>query len=106
MDYLKNPPTCKEHTAKKRYNLVARVLAGEFQKQVAISAEIDSGLLSKWVQIYNEDLDKKKGRESKDDKKINSKSPPAKLTLTERGAFIRLRAETEYLRIENEAIKK
>lgn len=75
MDYLKYPPTCKEHTAKKRYNLVARVLAGEFQKQVAISAEIDSGLLSKWVQIYNEDLDKKrKGKQgsSKDKPKVST----------------------------------
>ena len=110
IDHLKHPSTCKERTAEERYNLVARVLAGESQKQVAISAGIDSGLLSKWVQIYKirgyEGLNLKKGRKNKDDKNMNPKSTPANLTPTEREELIRLRAETEYLRTENEAIKK
>lgn len=33
--------TCRERTAEERYSLVARVLAGESQKSVAISAEIE-----------------------------------------------------------------
>ena len=44
IDYLKHPTTCKERTAEYRYGLVARVLAGESQKSVAISAGIDTGL--------------------------------------------------------------
>ena len=32
LDYLKHPTTCKERTAECRYELVARVLAGESQK--------------------------------------------------------------------------
>ena len=110
IDSLKHSTACKERTAEERYELVARVLAGESQKQVAISAGINTGLLSNWVQIYKmkgyEGLNLKKGRQSKMDKNIKQKSAPANLTQTEREELIRLRAETEYLRAENEAIKK
>ncbi|MCT7791708.1 MAG: helix-turn-helix domain-containing protein, partial [Lactobacillus iners] len=47
LDSLRHSTTCKERSAECRYQLVARVLAGESQKSVAISAGIDSGLLSK-----------------------------------------------------------
>lgn len=110
MDYLRHPTTCKERTAEYRYGLVARVLAGESQKSVAISAGIDSGLLSKWVQTYKingyEGLNLKKGRRSTKDMPMKKESKPADLTPSEREELIRLRAETEYLRTENEAIKK
>ena len=109
IDALKHPSTCKERTAEERYSLVARVLAGESQKSVAIIAGIDSGLLSKWVQIYKikgyVGLYLKKGRHSKEplmkkDNKLKELSP------SEREELIRLRAETQYLKAENEAIKK
>ena len=106
---LRHPSTCKERTIEERYYLVARVLAGESQKSVAISAGIDSGLLSKWVQIYKmkgyDGLYLRKGRRSKESivKKDNT---PQEFTTSEREELIRLRAETEYLRTENEAIKK
>ena len=110
IDSLKHSTTCKERTTEERYELVARVLAGESQKQVAISAGISSGLLSNWVQIYKmkgyEGLNLKKGRQSKMEKNIKQKSAPANLTPTEREELIRLRAETEYYNKENEAIKK
>lgn len=108
-DALKHPSTCKERTTVERYGLVARVLAGESQKSVATSAGIDSGLLSKWVGIYKikgyDGLDLRKGRHSKEPivKKDNT---PQELTQSEREELIRLRAEAEYLRTENEAIKK
>jgi transposase len=109
IDALSHPSTCKERTAEERYYLVARVLAGESQKSVAISAGIYSGLLSKWVQIYKikgyDGLYLKKGRHSKEPfmKKDNK---PKEFSPSEREELIRLRAETEYLRTENEAIKK
>jgi transposase len=109
IDALKHPSTCKERTAEERYSLVARVLAGESQKSVAIIAGIDSGPLSNWVQIYKikgyDGLYLKKGRHSKESfmKKDNK---PKELSPSEREELIRLRAETEYLRTENEAIKK
>lgn len=100
LDYLRHPTTCKERSAEYRYQLVARVLAGESQKSVAISAGIDSGLLSKWVQRYKingyEGLNLKKGRKSKKDINMSKKSIPADLTPTEREELIHLRAETEY----------
>lgn len=110
MDALRHPTTCKERTAEYRYQLVARVLAGESQKRVAISEGFDSGLLSKWVQIYKikgyEGLNLKKDRHSKKDNFMKKKSMPADLNPSEREELIRLRAETEYLKTEVEAIKK
>ncbi|EFO71337.1 helix-turn-helix domain-containing protein [Lactobacillus iners] len=110
LDSLRHSTTCKERSAECRYQLVARVLAGESQKSVAISAGIDSGLLSKWVQTYKikgyEGLNLKKGRKSKKEANVSKKFKPTDLTPSEREELIRLRAETEYLKTENEAIKK
>lgn len=106
---LKHPTTCKERTAEERYTLVARVLAGESINKVALSAGIYSGLLSKWVQTYKikgyNGLQLKKGRHKKE---ITMKKDhvPNKLLPSEKEELIRLRAETKYLRTENEAIKK
>lgn len=110
LDSLRHHSTCRERTAEHRYTLVARVLAGESQKSVAISEGIDSGLLSKWVQIYKikgyEGLNLKKGRPRKEDIPMKRKSTPNDLSPSEREELIRLRAETEYLKAENETIKK
>ena len=111
LEILKHPTTNKIRTAEERYELVARVLAGESQKSVAISEGIDSGLLSKWVQRYKisgyEGLTLTKGRPVQERRiSMKKKSIPADLTPSEREELIRLRAETEYLRAENEAIKK
>lgn len=104
-----SPKSCRERTAEERYSLVARVLAGESQKSVAIIAGIDSGLLSKWIQIYKikgyDGLYLKKGRPDKE-YIMKKDSIPTELTPSEREELIRLRAETEYLKTENEAIKK
>lgn len=109
MDILKHPTTCTEYTAEERYNLVARVLAGESQKSVAVSAGINDSQLSKWVKQYKiygyDGLNLKKGRRSKEISMKNT-GRPSELTISEREELIRLRAETEYLRAENEAIKK
>ncbi len=70
IDALKHPTTCTEYTAEERYALVARVLAGESQKSVAISANINDSQLSNWVKRYKiygyNGLDLKKGRHSKE----------------------------------------
>lgn len=106
---LEHPLTCKERTAEERYALVARVLAGESQNKVALSAGIYSGLLSKWVQIYKmkgyTGLQLQKGRYKKE---ITMKKEhiPNELLPSEKEELIRLRAETKYLKTENEAIKK
>lgn len=68
MNTLKYPTTCTEYIAEERYSLVARVLAGESQKSVAISANINHSQLSNWVKRYKiygyNGLDLKKGRHS------------------------------------------
>ena len=109
IDALRHPSTCKMRTAEERYALVARVLAGESQKSVEISEGITSGVLSKWIKCYKingyNGLNMKKGRPCKE---IHMKKDNLQIELTpsEREELIRLRAETEYLRTENEAIKK
>ena len=109
MEILRHPTTYTEYTAEERYSLVARVLAGESQKSVAISAGIEDSQLSKWVKRYKiygyNGLNLKRGRHSKE-YAMKKNVKPNELSISEREELIRLRAETEYLRAENEAIKK
>ena len=109
IDVLRHPTTCSEYTTEYRYSLVARVLAGESQKNVAISAGINDSQLSKWVKQYKiygyDGLILKKGRRSKEST-MKKTVKPSELSVSEREELIRLRAEAEYLRTENEAIKK
>lgn len=109
MDALRHPTTCTEYTAEQRYTLVAKVLAGESQKNVAISAGINDSQLAKWVKQYKiygyDGLNLKKGRKNKE-LPMKKSIKPSELTPSEKEELIRLRAETEYLRTENEAIKK
>lgn len=109
MDALKHPTTSKDYTVEFRYQLVAQVLAGASQKQVAITAGINDSQLSKWVRLYKingyDGLELRKGRRPKEIP-VNGKNKTNKLTLSEKEELIRLRAETEYLKAENEAIKK
>ena len=99
IDALKHPTTCTEYTAEERYALVVRVLDGESQK---------SAQLSNWVKRYKiyeyNGLDLKKGRYSKEQPRKKS-IISSELTSPEKEELIRLRAETEYLKTENEAIK-
>ncbi len=101
----------KEWTPEERYALVIRVLTGESNKSVAISAGINDALLCRWVRKYKKygynGLILKKGRKAKnpDMKKIGTRKPP-KPNESEYEELIRLRAENEYMRAEIEVIKK
>ncbi len=97
-------------TAKEKYELVAKVLSGQSNQSVALSAGINPGLLYQWVQRYKmrgyEGLaTMKKGRPPKEPS-MKKKEQPAELTPSEREEMIRLKAENEYLRAENAVIKK
>lgn len=110
VDGLKHNYANKEWTAEGRFELVARVLAGESITSVSIDAAIDKGLLSQWVRKYKtEGYDGlkllKKGRRSKKpvmnkDDKIN------KFTKSEKEELILLRKQIEYLKAENAYLKK
>ena len=111
-DALRHKGHNKNWSAEERYKLVARVLAGESNRSVAVSAGIDSGLLRTWVYKYkllgyNGLVYCKKGRPSKhpDMKKINYNNP-RKLEESEYEELIRLRAENEFIKTEIEVIKK
>jgi transposase-like protein len=107
---LKHKSSNKVWTPEERYELVAKVLAGQSIKDTAYKAGIDFGMLSRWVQKYkikgyNGLTNIKKGRPPKEPE-MKKKANPAPLTESEREELIRLRAENEYIKAENEVIKK
>ena len=111
-DALNHHNQNKSWTPEERYSLVARVLAGESNISVAISAGINDGLLYQWVRKYkiygyNGLIPKQRGRKSKnpDMKKIGTRKPP-KPNESEYEELIRLRAENAYMKAEIEVIKK
>ena len=100
----------KNWTAEERYALVAQVIAGKSCKSVAFSAGINDGMLYQWVRKYKELgynglVNMKKGRPNKEPQ-MKKKVNPLPLTESEREELIRLRAEVEYMKAENEVIKK
>ena len=100
----------REWTADEKYAYVAKVLAGESYKEIAISAGIECSLLYQWVRRYKikgyEGLvTQRKGRPPKEPQ-MKKKAEPAELTPSEREEMIRLKAKIEYLEAENAVIKK
>ena len=97
-------------SAEEKYEYVARVLAGESFKEVAISSGIECSLLYQWVRRYKikgyEGLvAQRKGRPPKEPD-MKKKVVPPELTPSEREEMIRLRAENERMRAEIAVIKK
>ena len=102
----------KMWSADEKYELIAKVLAGVSITESAISAGVEPSLLYQWVRCYKMKgyqglAAQRKGRPPKEpDMNMKKKIVPAELTPSEREELIRLRAENEYLRTENEVIKK
>ena len=97
-------------TPEEKLELISQVIAGKSNQSVALSAGINSGMLYQWVRKYktlgyNGLVDMKKGRPSKV-KRVKKQVSPKPLTESEREELIRLRAENEYIKAENEVIKK
>ena len=87
----------KVWTAEEKYELVARVLVGVSNKEVAFTAGIDDGLLYQWVRCYKMKgyqglVEQRKGRPPKEPD-MKKKIVPAELTPSEREEMIRLRKE-------------
>ena len=109
---LKHKNHNKTWTAEERYSLVIRVLNGESLRLVALSAGINPGLLHPWVRKfkifgYNGLVNCKPGRRAlypNMRKKNNNTS--RELSKSEYEELVRLRAEVEYIKAENEIIKK
>ena len=111
-DCLKHYGTNKKWSPEEKYELVARVIAGDTITSVAYTVGINSGLLAQWIRKYkiwgyNGLVGRRKGRKPKESamKKMNINNP-RKLNESEYEELIRLRAEITYIKAENEAIKK
>ncbi len=109
VDGLRHKQINKEWTPEERYELVAKVLAGNSISSVAVEAGINEGQLYQWVRRYKlygyDGLKLKKGRTPekpvmKDDNK------PKDLTKSEKEELILLRRQNEYLKAENAYLKK
>jgi len=108
-DGLKHSPINKDWTPEKRFELVAKVLAGNSITTVARNAHVNSGQLYQWVRRYNEKgmdgLRCKKGRPTKRIV-MKRKTRKTKLSISEREELKLLRERNEYLEMENEYLKK
>ncbi len=109
---LKYKAVKKDWTPESRYELVAQVIAGRSNQEVALRAGINPGMLYQWVRKYksmgyNGLADMKKGRRPKDPemKKLNY-NKPRKPDESEYEELIRLRTENEMIKAEIEVIKK
>ena len=111
-EILKHKNFNKCWTPDEKLELVSQVLAGKANQAVAIEAGISDGMLYQWVRKYkiygyNGLVSEKKGRKSKNpDMKKRNIHNPRKLEESEYEELIRLRAENEYIKAENEVIKK
>ncbi len=98
----------KEWTPEKRFNLVAKVIAGKSIYSVASDAHIPDGLLYQWVRLYREKgiegLELRKGRKPKVPDMPKKKK--VKLAPSEKEELELLRARNEYLEAENAYLKK
>ena len=109
VDGLKHKSVNKDWTAEERFEIVSQVLAGKSNKSVAIEAGIDSGQLYQWVRRYKQfgydGLELRKGRKPKDPD-MSKKSKPKDLQQSDYEKLKLLERENEYLRAENEYLKK
>ena len=108
--YLSPCVTAKEWSADQKLELISRTFAGEPVSKVAESIGIGDGMLHQWIRRYkmygyNGLVNKRRGRKSKRPK-MKKQTNPTPLTESEREELIRLRAEVEYIKAENEVIKK
>ena len=111
IDGLKHSSSNKERTAEERFNLVAKVLAGDSIKNVAKNSHINPGQLYQWVKKYREKgIDGlkclRKGRPSKAGASISIMPKKIKLTPTEQEELKLLRERNKYLEAENLYLKK
>ncbi len=110
-DALRHKPQNKYWSPDDKLELVSKVLAGASIMSTALNAGINEGMLHQWVQKYKEFgynglVVKTKGRKSKVSKMKKKTTKPKELNESKREELIRLRAEIEYIKTENELIKK
>ena len=109
IDGLKHSTNNKDWTPEKRFELVAKVHAGNSIKSIAKNTHINPGQLYQWVRRYNEKgmdgLQCIKGRPTKQ-LVMKKKTKKTKLSISEQEELKLLRERNEYLEMENEYLKK
>lgn len=107
---LKHSSTNKDWNPEKRFELVAKILAGNSIASVARNAYINPGQVYQWVKRYNEKgmdgLKCKKGRPSRGLVMKKEENKEIKLSVSEQEEMKLLRERNEYLEMENEYLKK
>jgi transposase len=104
---LKHSSSNKEWTVELRFELVAKVLAGNSIQSVASAAHIYSGQLYQWVKWYRErGIDGLQCKIGRKPKHIMEPKKKTKITQSEQEELRLLRERNEYLEIENEYLKK
>lgn len=109
VDGLKHSSANKDWTPEKRFELVAKVLAGNSIRSVAVNAHINVGQLYQWVRRYNEKgIDGLQCKKGKPIKQIvmEKKTKKSNLSISEKEELKILRERNEYLEMENEYLKK
>lgn len=112
IDAIRPKTNKKQWSAKERFELVTNVIiAGKSAKQVACENGLEPSQLHKWVKQYMsfgyDGLENKPmGRPRKNTTMKKTPKNTKPLTEEEREELIRLRSEIEYLKTENEVIKK
>ena len=108
LDGLIRRPFQNERTPEERFELVAKILAGNSYKSVARYNHVGIQQLYMWVRNYNEKgmdgLQCKKGKKPKIP--IMSEKKAKKLTKSEKEELILLREKNKLLEMENEYLKK
>jgi len=108
---LKRKQFHRDWTAEERFELVAKVLAGQSITSIAIESGINSGVLYQWVRKYKilgyEGLKlNKRGRPPKEPKPMKKVIDNNKLTVSEKEELKLLKRRNEYLEAENAYLKK
>ena len=110
-DILKHSNENRKWTAEDKLVLINQYKSGKSITSVAIQAGINDGLLYSWIRKYeklgyNGLVESRKGRPKRNPDMSKKDIEPRPLSESEREELIRLRAEVEYIKAENEAIKK
>ena len=97
-------------SAEEKYELVAKVLAGNSCNSVAIHEGIEISMLRHWVKTYKikgyEGLAVQRKGQPPKESEMKKKTVTTEPTPSEREELIWLKAEVAYLKAENEVIKK
>ena len=113
VDGLKHKSSNRIWTPEKKYDLIAKVLAGNSIKSTAIEAGINVGELYSWVNKYKQSgydglkcLKRGRPRNEESSMITNNNNKPKELSKSEREELIALRRRNEYLEAENAYLKK